>query len=68
MGNVTTTVVETVKQIKTGDKVFIHSVAAAPQMLIDAMVARSGERRDLEIYHLHTEATAPMSSGSMMGY
>ena len=59
MENVHKTAAEAVKQIKSGDKVFIHSVAAAPQILIDAMVARSEELRDVEIYHLHTEATAP---------
>ncbi|MEQ9298602.1 MAG: acetyl-CoA hydrolase/transferase C-terminal domain-containing protein [Cyclobacteriaceae bacterium] len=59
MENIHTTAAEAVKTIKSGDKVFIHSVAAAPQILIDAMVARSGELKDVEIYHLHTEATAP---------
>lgn len=50
---------EAVKVIKSGDTVFIHSVAMAPQLLIDSMVARAPELRDVTIVHLHTEATAP---------
>lgn len=50
---------DAVKAIKSGDRVFIHGVAAAPATLIDAMTARAGELRDVEIVHLHTEGTAP---------
>jgi 4-hydroxybutyrate CoA-transferase len=45
--------------VRSGDHVFIHSAAAAPQVLIDALVARAPELRDVEIVHLHHEATAP---------
>ncbi|HYJ47665.1 MAG TPA: acetyl-CoA hydrolase/transferase C-terminal domain-containing protein [Pyrinomonadaceae bacterium] len=44
--------------IKSGDRVFIHSAAAAPQLLIKAMVARAPELREVEIVHLHTEGEA----------
>jgi 4-hydroxybutyrate CoA-transferase len=50
---------EAVKQIQSGDRVYIHSVAAAPQALIQAMVARASELRKVEIIHLHTEGEAP---------
>ena len=50
---------EAVKAIKSGDRVFIHSVAMAPQILIDAMVERAPELRNVTIVHLHTEASAP---------
>lgn len=50
---------EAVKHIKSGDRVFIHSVAAAPQALIKAMTARASELRDVEIVQLHTEGKAP---------
>lgn len=46
---------EAIKQIKSGDSVFIHSVAATPQSLIKAMVDRHEELRDVKIYHIHTE-------------
>ncbi|MFM2377035.1 MAG: hypothetical protein RLZZ165_2132 [Bacteroidota bacterium] len=38
---------------------FIHSAAAAPQILIDALTARSADLRGVEIVHLHHEASAP---------
>ncbi|HVP40186.1 MAG TPA: acetyl-CoA hydrolase/transferase C-terminal domain-containing protein [Candidatus Saccharimonadales bacterium] len=53
---------EAVKVIQSGDRVFIQSVAAAPQRLIDAMAARAPELRGVEIVHLHTEATAPYAA------
>ncbi len=53
------TAAEAVRVIKSGDRVFVHSVAAAPQQLIKAMTARASELRDVEIVHLHTEGEAP---------
>lgn len=50
---------EAVKIIKSDERVFIHSVAAAPQLLIDAMVGRAPELENIEIIHLHTEGDAP---------
>jgi 4-hydroxybutyrate CoA-transferase len=56
---------DAVSVIKSGDRVFVHSVAAAPQRLIDAMTARAPELRDVEIVHLHTEATAPYAAAEV---
>jgi acyl-CoA hydrolase len=53
---------EAVNCIKSGDRVFIHSVAAAPQRLIRAMVARAPELRGVEVVHLHTEGEAPYAA------
>lgn len=50
---------EAVKHIKSGDRVFIQSVAAAPQRLIKAMTGRACDLSGIEIYHLHTEGVAP---------
>ncbi len=50
---------EALETIKSGDHVFIQSVAAAPQTLIKAMCARAPELEGVEIYHLHTEGEAP---------
>lgn len=50
---------EALKPIKSGDRVYVHSVAAAPRSLIAALTARAGELRDVEIVHLHTEGEAP---------
>jgi len=53
---------EAVSVIRSGNRVFIHSVAAAPQRLILAMTARAPELRDVEIVHLHTEGPAPYAA------
>ncbi len=61
----TVTAEEAVRCIKSGDRVFIHSVAAAPQQLIKAMTARAPELRNVEIVHLHTEGPAPYASAEL---
>jgi len=53
---------EAVAFINSNDRVFIQSVAAAPQTLIKAMTARAGELCGMEIYHLHTEGAAPYTA------
>ena len=50
---------QAVAGVRSGQRVFLHSVAAAPQRLIAALVARAGELRDVELVHLHTEGPAP---------
>lgn len=55
----TKTAIEAVKNIKSKDKVFIHSAAAAPHSLIQAMTERYSELRDVNIYQIHTEGPAP---------
>lgn len=57
-----TTSDEAVKVIKSGDRVFIQSVAAAPQQLIRAMTARANELQNVKIFHLHTEGEAPYAA------
>lgn len=49
---------EAVSLVKSGDRLYVHGMAAAPQRLIDALVARAHELRDVEIVHLHTECDA----------
>ncbi len=53
---------EAAQVVRSGDRVFIHSVAAAPQALIGALTARAGELRDVEIVQLHTEGPAPYAA------
>lgn len=50
---------EALKVVKSGDNIYIHTAAAAPQVLIDALVERAPELKHVKIYHLHTESTAP---------
>lgn len=50
---------DAVQHIASGDRVFVHSVAAAPPALVAALVARAPELRRVEVVHLHTEGPAP---------
>lgn len=54
-----------VQHIKSHDNVFIHSVAAAPQSLINAMTARHKELENVSIYSIHTEGEAPYAAIEM---
>ena len=56
---------EAVSVVKSGDRVFVHSVAAAPARLIAAMTARAPELRVVEIVSLHTEGEAPYAAPEM---
>lgn len=46
-----------VSHIRSGMRVFVHGAAATPIILLEALVARAGELRDVEMIHLHTEGT-----------
>lgn len=46
---------QAVSCIQSGNRVFVHSVAQTPHALLNAMVARSWELKDVELVHIHTE-------------
>ncbi|MDZ4837160.1 MAG: acetyl-CoA hydrolase/transferase C-terminal domain-containing protein [Candidatus Melainabacteria bacterium] len=50
---------QAVLQIRSGDCLYIHSNAAAPAPLIDALVQRAATLRDVEVYHILTMGPAP---------
>lgn len=56
---------EAVKLVKSGDRVYIHGLAATPQALVRALSARASELRGVEIVHLHTEGPAPYAAPGM---
>ena len=58
---------EAVKNIKSDNSVYIHTAGAAPQTLIKAMVARSSELNNVDIYHLHTDGAAPYAEEKYEG-
>ena len=60
---------EAVKVVKSGDRIHIHSVACAPQGLIQALCARgrAGELKDIKLQHLHTEGCAPYAEQEFEG-
>lgn len=53
---------EAVSVVKSGDRVFLHGMAAAPRLLSDALVQRADELRGVEVMHLHTEGAAPYAA------
>jgi acyl-CoA hydrolase len=60
---------EAVKIIKSNDRIHIHSVACAPQKLIDAMCERGRNKEfyNVKIQHLHTEGPAPYATAEFEG-
>jgi len=60
-----TTAEEAVKQIKSGDNVFVHSATAVPHILVKAMSERYRELKDVTIYQIHTEGEAPYARAEM---
>jgi len=56
---------EAVAAVQSGNRVFIHSVAAAPRRLIEALTARGPSLRVVEIVQLHTEGEAPYAAPEM---
>ena len=60
---------EAVKVVKSNDRIHIHSVACAPQGLIQALCkrGRAGELKNVRIQHLHTEGSAPYAEGEFEG-
>ncbi|WP_078127518.1 acetyl-CoA hydrolase/transferase family protein [Leptospira alexanderi] len=56
-----------ISSVKSGQRVFVHSVAAAPSLLIEALTARADELTDVEMVHLHTEGKAPYAEPGMEG-
>ena len=59
---------EAVLHINSGDHVFIHSAAATPHVLIDAMVRRKAQLRNVKCYHIHTEGDAPYADPAFEGH
>ncbi len=59
---------QAVSHIRSGNSVFIHSAAAAPQHLIQKMVERGDELKDVTIYQIHTEGLAPYADASMEAF
>lgn len=50
---------EAVKLIQSDHRVFLHSAAATPRELVNAMSKRSNELSNVRIYSMHTEWDAP---------
>jgi len=59
---------EAVAGIRSGEQVYVHAAAAAPSVLLDALVARAPELRDVRMLHLHIEGPGPHLAPEMAGH
>jgi len=57
-----------VKDIASGDRVWIHPGCNTPTLLINAMVARAPELENVEVVHILTLAPAPYVEPGMEGH
>jgi 4-hydroxybutyrate CoA-transferase len=59
---------EAVSGVKSGDQVYLHCAAATPSVLLDALVARAAELKDVGVVHLHCEGPGPHLAPEMDGH
>ncbi len=57
-----------VQVVESGDRVFVQGACATPTALIEALVARGEELRDVEITHLHTYGPTPYTDEHWRGH
>jgi 4-hydroxybutyrate CoA-transferase len=54
--------------VRSGDRIYLHCAAATPSVLLDALVDRAEELRDVTVVHLHTEGPGPHLAPEMAGH
>jgi 4-hydroxybutyrate CoA-transferase len=59
---------EAVAGIRSGEQLWLHAAAATPSVLLDALVARAPELRDVKIVHFHCEGPGPHLAPEMAGH
>jgi 4-hydroxybutyrate CoA-transferase len=59
---------EAVAGIASGQQVYVHAAAATPSVLLDALVARAAELRDVNVIHFHIEGPGPHLAPAMAGH
>ena len=59
---------EAVRLVRAGDRVYLHEAAMAPHELIEALVRRAPDLRDVETVSLHTEGPAPQVAPELAGH
>jgi acyl-CoA hydrolase len=62
------TAAQAVSGIRSGDSIYLQCAAAVPSVLLDALVARAPELRDVSVIHLHTEGPGPHLRPEMAGH
>lgn len=62
-----TTADKAVQVIQSGHRVFVHTAAATPQALVEALTVRARDLSDVEVMHLHTEGSDPCQDPELVG-
>ena len=62
------TAAEAVAGLRSGDQLYVHSAAATPSVLLDALVARASELRDVKVLHFHIEGPGPHLAPEMASH
>src|SRR4029453_10475855 len=59
---------EAASVVRSGDRVYVHCAAATPSVLLQSVVDRADELRDVTVVHLHTEGPGPHLAPEMTGH
>ena len=59
---------EAIAGIESGQQVYVHSAAATPSVLLDALVARAPELHEVKVVHFHTDGPGPHLQPEMAGH
>ena len=59
---------DAVSGIRSSQQVYLHCAAGTPSVLLDALVARAAELRDVGMIHLHTEGPGPHLAPAMASH
>jgi 4-hydroxybutyrate CoA-transferase len=59
---------EVVQAVESGQRVFVQGACATPTVLLEALVERGDEVRDVEIMHLHTYGPTPYTDERWAGH
>jgi acyl-CoA hydrolase len=59
---------EAVAGIRSGKSVYLHGASATPSVLLDALLCRAPELRDVRMVHLHCEGPGPHLAPEMAGH
>ena len=59
---------EAVAGIASGQRIYLQCASAVPSVLLDALVTRAPELRDVEVAHLHVDGPGPHLAPEMAGH
>ena len=59
---------EATSGVRSGQRLYLHCAAATPSVLLDSLVARAADLRDVTVMHLHTEGPGPHLAPAMDGH